>query len=73
MRGNVYSNSGNPKAIHSSFNGKEMTLAHFEKWVRMSGKISKGHFVFIPLEDQSWANPQRQYILWGDQVECFEY
>jgi hypothetical protein len=69
MRGNVFSNSGNKLAISSSFNGKEMDLAHFKKWVRMSGKISKGHFVFIPLEDQRWGTPQREFSLWGDEVQ----
>jgi hypothetical protein len=71
MRGNVFSNSGNPKAIQSPFHGKEMTLTHFKKWVRMAGKISKGHFVFIPLEDQRWGTPQREFLLWGEEVEQF--
>jgi hypothetical protein len=73
MRGNVYSNSGNPKANASRFNGKEMTLTHFKKWVRMAGVVSKGHFKFIPKEDQIWGVPQREFLLWGDEVESFIY
>jgi len=71
MRGQVFTCSGNPKAILSRFNGKEMTLAHFKKWVKMSGKVSKGHFVFIPKEDQVWGVPQREFLLWGEEVEQF--
>ena len=69
MRGNVFSNSGNPKAISSRFNGKEMTLAHFKKWVQMSGVVSKGHYIFIPKEDQRWDVPQREFSLCGDEVQ----
>ena len=71
MRGNVFSNSGHKLAISSRFNGKEMELTHFKKWVKMAGVISKGHFVFIPKEDQRWGVPQREFILWGDEVEQF--
>jgi hypothetical protein len=70
MRGNVFSNSGNPIAISSCINGKEMTLTNFKKWVKMAGVVSKGHFVFIPKEDQLWGVPQREFSLWGDEVVC---
>jgi hypothetical protein len=73
MRGQVFTCSGNPRAILSRFNGKEMTLDNFKKWVRMSGVVSKKHYVFIPLEDQIWGVPQREFLLWGDEVESFMY
>ena len=69
-RGQVFSNSGHPMAIESSFSGHEMTFGNFIRWTQMSGPISKGHFVWIPETDlKDWSLPQREFALWGDTVE----
>lgn len=67
--GRVFANSGHPKALGSKMVNKTMTYKNFKKWCKMSGPISKGHFIWIPNSDLYWTDTQREFGLWGDEVE----
>jgi len=76
MKGFIVAHSGHELALSSRFLDKQLTLQHFRKWCRMSGRISKGHFAFIPLVDViDWDRPTRTFALdeYDEVVVVHEY